>query len=66
MRRCINVQQLSWATGELGGSRDWLTVFQLPPYASELNAARLRLMQHRPGLIAGFLTGTRPGLTSLQ
>jgi hypothetical protein len=27
---------------------------------------RLRLMQYRPGLLTGFLTGTRLDLTSLQ
>ena len=81
---------------ELTAARDWLTVFQLPAYASELNPVesvwshlkrslanlakrdlaqltilaktRLRRMQHRPGLINGFLTGTRldfsPSVTS--
>jgi hypothetical protein len=72
-------------------SREWLTVFQLPACASELNPVesawshlkrslanlakrdiaqltalvktRLRRMQYQPGLIEGFLTGTRPGLT---
>jgi len=28
---------VSRAMGELVSARDWLTVFQLPPYASELN-----------------------------
>ena len=72
-------------------ARDWLTVFQLPAYASELNPVesvwsvlkrslanlikhniseltalaktRLRRMQHRPGLLEGFLAGTRLDLT---
>ena len=35
----------------LVAARDWLTVFQLPPYASELN------------LIEGLLAGTRLDLT---
>ena len=71
----------------LVAARDWLTVFQLPAYASELNPVesvwsvlkrslanlvkhniseltalaktRLRRMQHRPGLLEGFLAGTR-------
>jgi hypothetical protein len=57
---------------------DWLTVFQLPPYASELNPlsvkrdiaqlkalakTRLRRMQYRHNLIEGFLAGTRLDLT---
>jgi transposase len=78
---------------ELAAARDWLTVFQLPPYASELNPVesvwshlkrslanlakrdiaqltaltktRLRRMQHRSGLIEGFLAGTRLDLTPL-
>jgi transposase len=78
---------------ELIAARDWLTVFQLPPYASELNPVesvwshlkrslanlakrdiaqltalaktRLRRMQYRPGLIEGFLAGTRLDLTPL-
>jgi transposase len=83
---------VSRAMGGLVAARDWLTVFQLPAYASELNPvesvwshlkrslasfakrdvseltalarARLRRMQYRPGLIEGFLTGTRLGLTA--
>jgi DDE superfamily endonuclease len=78
---------------DLTAARDWLTVFQLPAYASELNPVesvwahlkrslanlarrditqltvlvktRLRRMQYRPGLIEGFLTGTRLDLTHL-
>jgi DDE superfamily endonuclease len=81
------------AMGELVAARDWLTVFQLPPYASELNPVesvwshlkrslanlakrdiaqltalvktRLRHMQYQPGLVEGFLTGTRLDLTHL-
>ena len=84
---------VSRAMGELVAARDWLTVFQLPPYASELNPVesvwshlkrslanlakrdlaqlttlaktRLRRMQYQPGLIEGFLTGTRLDLTPL-
>jgi transposase len=76
---------------DLIAARDWLTVYQLPPYASELNPVesvwsvlkrslanlakrdigqltalvktRLRRMQYRPGLIEGFLTGTRLDFT---
>ena len=83
----------SRAMRELIAARDWLTVFQLPPYASELNPvesvwshlkrslsnlvkrdltqltalakSRLRHMQYRPGLIDGFLAGTRLDLTPL-
>jgi hypothetical protein len=44
-------------------ARDWLTVFQLPPYASELNP--VEGMPYRPGLTAGFLAGTRLDLTPL-
>jgi transposase len=72
-------------------ARGWLTVFQLPGYASELNPVesvwsvlkrslanlvkrnigeltalaktRLRRMQYRPGLLEGFLAGTRLDLT---
>jgi putative transposase len=75
----------------LVAARDWLTVFRLPPYASELNPVervwallkkslanlakrdirqltalirtRLRRMQYRPGLLDGFLAGTRLDLT---
>ena len=84
---------VSKAMRELIAARDWLTVFQLPPYASELNPVesvwshlkrslanlakrdiaqltalvktRLRRMQYQPGLIDGFLTGTRLDLTPL-
>ena len=79
--------------GELVAARDWLTVFQLPPYASELNPVesvwshlkrslanlakrdlaqltalaktRLRRMQYQPGLVEGFLAGTRLDLMPL-
>ena len=85
---------VSRAMRELVAARDWLTVFQLPPYASELNPVesvwsclkrslanlakrdigeltglvrtRLRRMQYRPGLLTGFLAGTRLDLTPLQ
>ena len=78
----------SRAMRELIAARDWLTVFQLPSYAPELNPVepvwsalkrslanlvkhdinqltvlvktRLRQMQYRPGLLAGFLA--KPGL----
>jgi transposase len=84
---------VSKAMRELAAARDWLTVFQLPPYASELNPVesvwshlkrslanlakrdiaqltalaktRLRRMQYRPGLIEGFLAGTRLDLMPL-
>jgi transposase len=84
---------VSRAMRDLVAARDWLTVFQLPPYASELNPVesvwsnlkrslanltkqdlgqltalartRLRRMQYRPGLLTGFLAGTRLDLTSL-
>ena len=77
---------------DLVAARPWLTVYQLPPYASELNPVeavwsnlkrslanltkqnidqltalvktRLRRMQYRPGLIEGFLAGTRLDFTS--
>jgi len=76
---------------DLIAARDWLTVYQLPPYASELNPVesvwsvlkrslanlakrdigqltalvktRLRRTQYRPGLIEGFLAGTRLDFT---
>jgi transposase len=76
---------------DLIAARDWLTVYQLPPYASELNPVesvrsvlkrslanlakrdigqltalvktRLRRMRYRPGLIEGFLAGTRLDFT---
>ena len=82
---------VSRAMGELVAAGDWLTVFQLPPYARELNPVesvwsylkrslanlakrdisqltalvktRLRRMQYRPGLLDGFLAGTRLDLT---
>ena len=82
---------VSRAMAELVAARDWLTVFQLPPYAHELNPVepvwshlkrslanlakrnisqltalvktRLRRMQYRPGLLGGFLAGTRLDLT---
>jgi putative transposase len=84
---------VSRAMREMVAARDWLTVFQLPPYASELNPVesvwshlkrslanlakrdiaqltalvktRLRRMQYQPGLIEGYLTGTRLDLTPL-
>jgi transposase len=84
---------VSKAMRELVAARDWLTVRQLPPYASELNPVesawshlkrslanlvkrdiaqltalaktRLRRMQYQPGLIEGFLAGTRLDLTPL-
>jgi hypothetical protein len=36
---------VSRAMGELVAARDWLTVFQLPPYASELNPVEMSLPQ---------------------
>ena len=82
---------VSRAMAELIAARDWLTVYQLPPYAHELNPVelvwshlkrslanlakrdisqltrliktRLRRMQYRPGLVEGFLAGTRLNLT---
>jgi putative transposase len=82
----LNVH-VSAAMRELIAARDWLTVFQLPPYAHELNPVelvwshlkrslanlakrdiaqltalvktRLRRMQYRPTLLAGFLASTR-------
>jgi hypothetical protein len=76
---------------ELIAARDWLTVFQLPSYAHELNPVelvwshlkrslanlakrnlaeltalvktRLKRMQYRPGLLAGFVASTRLNLT---
>ena len=85
---------VSRAMRELVGARDWLTVFQLPAYAPELNPVepvwsnlkrslanlvkqdidqltalvrtRLRRMQHRPGLLGGFLAKTRLDFTPLQ
>jgi hypothetical protein len=84
---------VSRAVRELIAARDWLTVFQLPAYASELNPVesvwsrlkrslanlakrdiaqltalaktRLRRMQYQPGLVEGFLTGTRLDLMPL-
>jgi len=84
---------VSKAMRELVAARDWLTVRQLPAYASELNPVesvwshlkrslanlakrdiaqltalaktRLRRMQYQPGLIEGFLAGTRLDLTPL-
>ena len=77
---------VSKAMAELIAARPWLTVFQLPPYAHELNPVepvwshlkrslanltkhdlaeltglvktRLRRMQYRPGLLAGFFAST--------
>lgn len=82
---------VSRAMTELIAARDWLTIYRLPAYASELNPVesvwsvlkrslanlakrdiaqltalvkiRLRRMQYRPGLLEGFLTGTRLNLT---
>jgi len=84
---------VSKAMNELIAARAWLTVYQLPAYASELNPVesvwshlkrslanlakrdiaqltalvktRLRRMQYQPGLIEGYLTGTRLDLTPL-
>jgi putative transposase len=85
---------VSRAMADLIAVREWLTVYRLPPYASELNPVegvwsvlkrslanlakhdisqltaliktRLRHMQYRPGLLDGFLTGTRLDLTPLS
>ncbi len=82
---------VSAAMAELVAARDWLTVYQLPPYAHELNPVepvwshlkrslanlakrnlseltalvktRLKRMQHRPGLLDGFLASTGLDLT---
>ena len=82
---------VSAAMNELIAARDWLTLFQLPPYAHELNPVelvwshlkrslanlakrnlaqltalvktRLKRMQYRPALLAGFLASTRLDLT---
>jgi DDE superfamily endonuclease len=82
---------ISGVMAGLIAARDWLTVFQLPAYASELNPVesvwsvlkrslanlvkhniseltalaktRLRRMQYRPGLLDGFLAGTKLDLT---
>jgi transposase len=82
---------ISGVMAGLVAARDWLTVFRLPAYASELNPVesmwsvlkrslanlvkhdiseltalaktRLRRMQYRPGLLEGFLAGTRLDLT---
>jgi hypothetical protein len=78
---------VSRAMRELVAARSWLRIYQLPPYASELNPVepvwsnlkrslanltkqdigqltaliktRLRRMQHRPGLLDGFLAKTQ-------
>jgi putative transposase len=44
-------------------ARQWLTVFQLPSYAPELNPAEgvwsaLKRMQYRPGLLDDFIAQT--------
>ena len=85
---------VSRAVRRLVAARDWLTVFQLPAYAFELNPVesvwallkrslanlvkrslseltalvktRLRRMQYRPGLLAGFLARTRLDLTPVS
>ena len=77
---------VSAAMTDLIAARPWLTVFQLPPYAHELNPVelvwahlkrslanltkhtiteltalvktRLKRMQYRPALLAGFLAST--------
>jgi putative transposase len=36
---------VSKAMGKLAAARDWLTVFRLPPYASELNPVEMSLPQ---------------------
>jgi putative transposase len=82
---------VSHAMAALIAARDWLTVYQLPPYAHELNPVepvwshlkrslanlakrnirqltaliktRLRRMQCRPSLLAGFLASTGLDLT---
>jgi DDE superfamily endonuclease len=70
---------VSKAMRELVAARDWLTVFQLPPYASDLNPVesawsllkrslaktRMRRMQYRPGLLESSLRRTRLDLTPL-
>jgi len=86
----LNVH-VSAAMAGLVAARDWLTVFQLPRYAHELNPvepvwshlkrslanlarrnlaqtvtlvkARLTRMQHRPGLLDGFVASTGLDLT---
>ena len=79
---------------ELVAARSWLTVYRLPPHASELNPVepvwsnlkrslanltkqnisqltalvktRLRRMQHRAGLLDGFLAKTGLDLSNLR
>jgi transposase len=41
---------VSAAMGELVAARDWLTVFQLPPYAPELNAVEPVWSHLKPSL----------------
>jgi putative transposase len=36
----------------------WLTVFDLPAYAPELNPTRLQRMQYRPALLDAFVAHT--------
>ncbi|WUA94268.1 transposase [Streptomyces pseudovenezuelae] len=59
----IVATHVSRSMQELIAARSWLTVYQLPPYAPELNPvegmwSHLKRMQYRPGLIEGLIAKT--------
>jgi len=55
---------VSRAMGELVATRDWLTVFQLPPYAHELNPVEL-VWSHLKRSLASLAKRTITELTAL-
>jgi putative transposase len=55
---------LSAAMAGLAAARDWLTIFQLPPYAHELNPVELVLSQLKRSL-AGLAKRNLAQLTAL-
>jgi putative transposase len=55
---------VSAAMTDLAGARDWLTVYQLPPYAHELNPVEL-VWSHLKRSLANLAKRNLPELTAL-
>jgi putative transposase len=55
---------VSAAMTDLAGARDWLTVYQLPPYAHELNPVEL-VWSHLKRSLANLAKRNLPQLTAL-
>jgi putative transposase len=55
---------VSAAMAELAAARDWLTIYQLPPYAHELNPVEL-VWSHLKRSLANLAKRDLPQLTAL-